>query len=50
MDKSIITPGLLYPNSPEIIEWLYQAFGFQKKLIIEGENKTISHAHLIKRK
>ena len=47
MEKSIITPGLLYHNAPAMIEWLCEAFGFEKKLIIEGENKTISHAHLI---
>ena len=47
MEKSIIIPGLLYHNAPEMIEWLCQAFGFEIKLIIGGENKTINHAHLI---
>ncbi|MGE3807930.1 MAG: VOC family protein [Gemmataceae bacterium] len=41
-----ITPGLLYHNAPEAIEWLCRVFGFEKRLVVPGENSTILHAHL----
>ncbi len=42
-----ITPGLLYHNAPEMIEWLCQTFGFKKKVVIPGKDGKILHAHLI---
>ena len=42
-----ITPGLLYHNAVEMIEWLCQTFGFEKMLIIPGEDGLILHAHLV---
>ncbi len=41
-----ITPGILYHNAPEMIEWLCNTFGFVKKLIIPGKDNRILHAHL----
>jgi uncharacterized glyoxalase superfamily protein PhnB len=41
-----ITPGLLYHDAPQAIEWLCRVFGFEKRLIILGENSSIAHAHL----
>lgn len=42
-----ITPGLLYYNAPEMIEWLCRTFGFDKKIVIKGESGEIVHAHLV---
>ena len=46
MPTPSITPGLLYHNAPHAIEWLCRTFGFEKRLIIPGENSSIVHAHL----
>jgi uncharacterized glyoxalase superfamily protein PhnB len=35
-----------YRNAPAAIEWLCQAFGFEKHLVVPGENGTIVHAQL----
>jgi uncharacterized glyoxalase superfamily protein PhnB len=43
---STIIPGLRYRNAPAAIEWLCNAFGFEKHLVIPGENDTIAHAQL----
>jgi len=43
---STIIPGLRYRNAPAAIEWLCDAFGFQKHLVVPGENNTIAHAQL----
>lgn len=49
MDRGFptITPGLLYNNATEMIDWLCQTFGFRKKLVIPGEDGKILHAHLV---
>lgn len=41
-----ITPGLLYHEAPQAIEWLCRVFGFQKRLVVPGGNGTVLHAHL----
>jgi uncharacterized glyoxalase superfamily protein PhnB len=41
-----ITPGLLYHDAQRTIEWLCEAFGFQKRLVVPGDNGTVLHAHL----
>jgi uncharacterized glyoxalase superfamily protein PhnB len=41
-----IIPGLRYRNAPAAIEWLCRAFGFEKQLVVPGENHTIMHAQL----
>jgi uncharacterized glyoxalase superfamily protein PhnB len=41
-----VTPGLLYHDAPQAIEWLCRAFGFEKRLVVPGENSTVLHAHL----
>src|ERR1700733_7361751 len=35
-----------YRNAPAAIEWLCQAFGFEKHLAVSGENRTVAHAQL----
>ena len=44
--NGIIIPGFRYKDAPAMIEWLEKAFGFEKHLVVEGENNTIEHAQL----
>lgn len=44
--RSTIIPGLRYRNAPAAIDWLRNAFGFEKHLVIPGENGEIAHAQL----
>ncbi len=41
-----VIPGLRYHDTPAAIEWLCRAFGFEKHLVVPGENGTIAHAQL----
>jgi len=43
---STIIPGMRYRNAPAAIDWLCNAFGFEKHLVVPGENGTIAHAQL----
>ena len=43
---SAIIPGMRYRNAAAAIEWLRNAFGFEKHLVVPGENDTIAHAQL----
>lgn len=43
--KSII-PSLLYKDATVAIEWLCDAFGFEKQLIVPGKDGLIVHAQL----
>ena len=36
-----------YKDAAKAIEWLCEAFGFEKHLVVPGENGTIVHAQLI---
>ena len=44
--SSTIIPAMRYRNAPAAIEWLCQAFGFEKQLVCPGENGAIVHAQL----
>jgi uncharacterized glyoxalase superfamily protein PhnB len=41
-----IIPALRYRKATEAIEWLCSAFGFEKHLVVPGENDTVAHAQL----
>jgi len=41
-----VTPGLLYHDAASAVEWLCRAFGFEKRVVIPGENGAVVHAHL----
>jgi len=41
-----VIPGVRYRNAGAAIEWLCKAFGFEKHLVVPGENGTIAHAEL----
>jgi uncharacterized glyoxalase superfamily protein PhnB len=44
--KSVVIPGLRYRDSAKAVEWLCQAFGFEKKLVVPGPNGSVVHAEL----
>jgi uncharacterized glyoxalase superfamily protein PhnB len=44
--KTTIVPVLRYRDAPAAIEWLCQAFGFEKHLVVPNEDGTIAHAQL----
>ena len=43
---SIIIPTMRYKDAPAAIEWLCNAFGFEKHLTVPRENGVIVHAQL----
>jgi uncharacterized glyoxalase superfamily protein PhnB len=45
-EKATIIPTMKYQNAQSAIEWLCSAFGFEKHLIVQGENDNIAHAQL----
>lgn len=46
MNATAIIPSLTYNNASDAIEWLCNAFGFQKHLIVPGADGKIIHAEL----
>jgi uncharacterized glyoxalase superfamily protein PhnB len=43
---STVIPVLRYRDAPAAIEWLCEAFGFEKHLVVPGPDGTVSHAQL----
>ena len=41
-----IIPALRYHDASAAIEWLCEAFGLDKLLVVPGDNDTIAHAQL----
>ena len=41
-----IIPCLRYRKAPEAIDWLCNTFGFEKHLVVPGENDSVAHAQL----
>ena len=44
--RATVIPCLRYRNAPAAIEWLCENFGFEKHLVVAGENGVIEHAQL----
>jgi uncharacterized glyoxalase superfamily protein PhnB len=42
-----VIPTLRYRDAAAAVEWLCQAFGFEKHLVVPGEAGTIAHAELV---
>ncbi len=42
-----VIPTLRYKDAPAAIEWLCEAFGFERHLVVPGESETIAHAQLV---
>ncbi len=45
--KAVLIPTLRYKDAGAAIEWLCEAFGFERHLVVPGENGTIAHAQLV---
>ena len=43
---STVSPCLRYRDAPAAIDWLCKVFGFERHLVVPGENNTIQHAQL----
>lgn len=41
-----IYPSLFYQDAPGMIDWLERAFGFQRRLIVPGDDGAIRHSEL----
>lgn len=41
-----IFPALRYQDAPGAIEWLCQAFGFERLFVVDSPDGTVSHAEL----
>ena len=46
LGRANIIPTMRYRDAPAAIEWLCRAFGFERHLVVPGENGTIAHAQL----
>jgi uncharacterized glyoxalase superfamily protein PhnB len=44
--KSTVIPALRYRDAPAAIEWLCQAFGFEKHAVYPNSDGSIAHAQL----
>jgi uncharacterized glyoxalase superfamily protein PhnB len=45
--KANVIPTMRYRDAAAAIEWLCNAFGFERLLVVPGENGTIAHAQLV---
>jgi uncharacterized glyoxalase superfamily protein PhnB len=46
MSEQTIFPTLRYRDAPAAIEWLGRAFGFEPRMVVDGEPGTVAHAEL----
>ena len=44
--KVNIIPSLRYADAAKAIDWLCDAFGFERQMVVPGENGAIAHAQL----
>ena len=47
MSEQTIFPALRYRDAPAAIDWLGRAFGFEPRMVVDGENGTVAHAELV---
>lgn len=45
--SSTVIPGFRYRNAKAAIDFLVDAFGFEVRLVVEGEGDLIEHAQLV---
>jgi uncharacterized glyoxalase superfamily protein PhnB len=45
-DIRAVVPTMPYHNTVVMVDWLCEAFGFQRRLIVKGEDGTVKHAEL----
>jgi uncharacterized glyoxalase superfamily protein PhnB len=41
-----IFPALRYHDAPAAIDWLERAFGFERRMVVDGDGATVEHAEL----
>jgi uncharacterized glyoxalase superfamily protein PhnB len=41
-----VIPSLRYKDARRAIEWLEEAFGFKRGMVVDGEDGTVAHAEL----
>ena len=46
LTTATIIPTMRYADAASAMEWLCQAFGFEKKLVVPGDDGAIAHAQL----
>jgi uncharacterized glyoxalase superfamily protein PhnB len=46
MSEQTIFPALRYRDAPAAIDWLGRAFGFEPRMVVDGEPGTVAHAEL----
>ena len=44
--KGYVIPGMTYRDAPAAIDWLCDVLGFERRLVVPGEDGTIAHAQL----
>jgi uncharacterized glyoxalase superfamily protein PhnB len=44
--NATIIPSVRYRDAARMVDWLCSAFGFERHLVVPGENNTIAHAQL----
>jgi uncharacterized glyoxalase superfamily protein PhnB len=42
-----IFPALRFRDAHAAIEWLARAFGFERRMVVDGEDGTVAHAELV---
>ena len=42
-----VIPTLRYRDAPAAVEWLKRAFGFETRLLVPGDDGSITHAQLV---
>ena len=45
--RANIIPTLRYKDAPAALDWLCEAFGFEKNLVVPDESGGIAHAQLV---
>lgn len=45
--RATIIPCLRYRNAPAAIDWLCEAFGFERRLVVPNDNGGVLHAQLV---
>ena len=44
--QTTIVPTMRYRDAPKMLDWLCNAFGFERHFVVPGEDETIAHAQL----
>jgi uncharacterized glyoxalase superfamily protein PhnB len=47
MSDPTIFPAFRYRDARAAIDWLGRAFGFEPRMVVDGENGTVAHAELV---